>query len=425
VRWDTGRLVGLPRRHWRLTTALVLLAAGAAWAVPHLRAWRHLRAAQVHLERFRAAPARDHLRACLEAWPASPRVHLLASRAARLAGDFDEAEQHLRQAQRQGPALADEVVFEWALYRAARGDLGEVEEYLADRVRKAPDQAPLVWEALARGYLGTYRIADAVACLDRWLRVQPDFPPALALRGKVWMEGRAAKKALSDLERAVECDPADADARWDLALCLLDLHRDDRALPHLEHLRPLRPGDPEVLVRIARCFQMHGPTEQALPLLEAVLAEHPRHGLALRLRGQMALAAGSPTEAEVWLRQAVEVRPQDQQAQWALYQALLRQGKTADARTQMERAKRVEDQAELLAEITTRKMSKRPRDPAVHTELGILLIQMGQREAGSRWLLSALHLDQGYRPAHAALADHYQAEGDADRAAFHRQRANP
>jgi hypothetical protein len=38
-------------------------------------------------------------------------------------------------------------------------------------------------------------------------------------------------------------------------------------------------------------------------------------------------------------------------------------------------------------------------------------------------LLSALHLDPGYAPAHAALASHYQARGDTERAAFHRQQA--
>jgi tetratricopeptide (TPR) repeat protein len=411
-------------RRWRLALALILLVAGAAWARPQARAWYHLRAGRSALAGFRAAPAREHLRACLETWPSSARTHLLAGRAARLAGDFDEAEQHIQRARQLDQLPPEDVVFEWALLRAARGDLAVVEEYLAGR-QGEPEDAPLIWEALAQGYLRTYRFRDAVACLDRWLKRQPDFPPALALRGKVGLVGKAAKTALPDLEKALESDPANAEVRWDLILCLLDLQRDDKALPHLEHMRRLRPGDPEVLVRLARCYRMLGPAEQALPLLERVLAEHPRHGLALRLRGQMALAAKSLTEAETWLRQAVEILPQDQQAQWALYQALVQQGKTAEARTQLDRAKRVEDQAQLLEEITSRKMLQRPRDPSVHTELGILLIQMGHKEVGSRWLLSALRLDEEYRPAHAALADYYQAEGDDERAAYHRQRATP
>jgi tetratricopeptide (TPR) repeat protein len=393
------------------------------WAAPQARAWHHLRAAQSDLEHFRAAPARAHLRVCLEVWPSSARTHLLAARAARMAGAFDEAEEHLRQAQRLGQLPPEDVAFEWALYRAARGDLDEVDQYLEARARKNPGEVPLICEALTRGYLCTFRTLGAVGCADRWLRLQPDCLAALALRGKVWLAAHAADKGLPDLQRAVAGDPADAEARRDLALALLETRQDEKALPHLEHLRALRPGDPDILVRIARCHQTLGRTEEALALLDAVLAEHPRHGLALATRGQMALAAERFSEAEKWLRQAVEVVPQDHQAQWALYRALVQQGKKAEAGAQRGRAQQAEDRAEKLGEITTRKMSQRPHDPALHAELGVLLIQTGQKEVGKGWLESALGLDPGCRPAHAALADYYEAEGDAERAAYHRQRA--
>jgi Tfp pilus assembly protein PilF len=48
---------------------------------------------------------------------------------------------------------------------------------------------------------------------------------------------------------------------------------------------------------------------------------------------------------------------------------------------------------------------------------------MGQEELGERWLLSALHEDPSYQPAHAALADFYEKKGNQEDAAFHRQRA--
>jgi tetratricopeptide (TPR) repeat protein len=423
VRWDLARLSRLPRRHGRLTAAVLLLAGLAALATPHVRAWYHLRAARSDLERFRAAPAQAHLRTCLEVWPSSAQAHRLAARADRLAGAFDDAERHLRECQRLQQPPPEEVVFEWALLRAARGDLGDVEPYLEDRARKSPAEAPPVWEALAQGYRRTYRTLDAVACLDRWLKRQPDSVPALALRGKVWLQGKAAKRALPDLQQAVAGDPADAEARWDLALCLLQAGRFDEAIPHLEQERALRPGDPEVLVHLARCHHMLGRAEQALPILEAVLAEHPGHGLALRTRGQVALSAGSPADAEKWLRQAVEALPYDCQAHWALHRSLLQQEKAPEAKAQLKRAQQVEDQVERLGEITTRAMSERPHDPALHCELGLLLLEMGHKEVGYRWLLSALRLEEGYRPAHAALADYYQAEGDADRAAQHRRQA--
>jgi tetratricopeptide (TPR) repeat protein len=422
VRWDPGRLARLPRRYWPVTAALVLLA-GAAWSAPHLRAWWHLRAARSDLARFHAGPAREHLRVCLHAWPASARTHLLASRAARLAGDFEDAEQHLRQAQRLEQLPADDVVFEWALLRATAGDLVEVDQFLESRLRKDPAEAPLIWEALGQGYLRTYRISDALACLDRWLQHQPDCVPALLLRGKVWLKARAPAKGLPDLQKAVAADPTHAATRWYLALSLMEARRWSEAVPHLEELRAWRPQDPEILVRLAACHHLLGRAEPARVLLDTVLAEHPAHGLALRTRGQVEMADGSPAEAEKWLRQALAVLPHDYQTFWALYRALLRQDKTAEANVCMLRATEEEDRATRLGDLLTHQMSGRPLDPALHCELGVLLLQIDQKEEGAGWLLSALRLDAGYRPAHAALADYYQARGDASRAADHRRQA--
>jgi predicted Zn-dependent protease len=168
---------------------------------------------------------------------------------------------------------------------------------------------------------------------------------------------------------------------------------------------------------------MLGQREQARQTLEAVLAEHPEHGVALRTRGQLALMDGQAAEAEKWLREAVCVLPNDYLANWVLNQSLRQQNKTAEAQVQLERAQRLKDDRERLAELTTRHMSERPHDPAIHCELGTLLIRTGHAETGLLWLHSALRQDANYRPAHTALADFYQAKGDTDRAAYHRQRA--
>ena len=50
----------------------------------------------------------------------------------------------------------------------------------------SPAQAALISEALAEGYQRTYRILDALACLNRWLEHEPDNPQALFLRGNVY-----------------------------------------------------------------------------------------------------------------------------------------------------------------------------------------------------------------------------------------------
>jgi predicted Zn-dependent protease len=97
-----GWVLRFPQQTWAaavghpLWTALVALvvAAGAGIGV-----WQYAlyqwRAAELAVKEDRPAEAQDRLKFCLRVWPRSPDVHLLAARAARLAGDLSDAETHL------------------------------------------------------------------------------------------------------------------------------------------------------------------------------------------------------------------------------------------------------------------------------------------------------------------------------------------
>ena len=120
---------------------------------------------------------------------------------------------------------------------------------------------------------------------------------------------------------------------------------------------------------------------------------------------------------------AVRAAPEDYQANFGLGQVLSEEGKDAEAKEQLARAERIKDRNERFGEIITRDMSMLPRDPALHAELGRLLLEMGHKEAGERWLLSALSLDPRLWAAHAALADYYNSQGDSEKAEEHRRQA--
>jgi tetratricopeptide (TPR) repeat protein len=404
-----------------ITLLVVLLLLGLGG--PQAWAWSQLHAARSDLARYHPEAAQGHLASCLRVWPGSVEAHLLASRAARQRGDFGEAEQQLRACQRLLDGTSDDVALEWALLQAAGGNLDEVEQFLQARTDETPELARLVWEALAEGYIRRYRILDAMACLDHWLQLDPDNLRARELRGLAYQNGKSAVKGADDFQRVLEQDPTREDTRWRLVLCLLSMGSYDQALGHLEQIARRRPDDPEVQVRVARCHSMLGRGDQARQLLDAVLAAHPEHGLALRTRGQLALADRQPERAERWLREAARLWPNDYQAQWLLYQALQQQNKGEEAKAQLARTEEVKDRAERLGELTSRKLSEQPLDPALHYEMGVLLLRSGQPAAAENWLLRALSLDPDYRPAHAALADYYAGRGDAGRAAEHRRQA--
>ncbi len=418
------------RRNRTAQRLLVLLIVGDVLALllfagRHASAWYHLREGRAALENYHTAEARAHLDACLRIWSSQPTVHLLAARAARRAGDGAAAQVHLDRCQSLQGKSSPELLLEWALFQASRGggDLDRVEDFLRKRAENEVEHAPLIWEALAEGYIVMYRLLDARACLDRWLVAQPDNVQAHVIYGKVWRQLGAAQKAADEYTRVVELDPTRAeDRRW-LAICFSKIGRYADALEHFQYLRRSQPLDVELLVNIARCQHDVGQTEDARMNIESVLAEHPDHGQALLLRGRIALAQREPAAAEQWLRQAVHASPHEYLPSWLLVQALQEQAKDAEAKEQAARAEEIKDLEEHIADVSRRKMSVRPFDPALHCELGVLLLRQGHKEVGESWLQSALHLDPNYAPALAALADFYQQQGDDEKAAYYRARA--
>src|SRR5438067_8801025 len=173
------------RRLTGLVLVLLALACVGAYRVGwHLWALSHSRAAQRALQRYDLTAAQAHLALCLEVWPDSAETHFLAARTARRAGDEDEMRLQLRECSRLGwPEKALDL--ERDMDRAQRGDLDPVEGELLAVVRQGGDDELFALEALAQGYLRTYRLAEASHGLDRLLEAEPEHAPVPRPRGQV------------------------------------------------------------------------------------------------------------------------------------------------------------------------------------------------------------------------------------------------
>jgi tetratricopeptide (TPR) repeat protein len=339
----------------------------------------------------------------LTVWPDSAETYLLASRAARRAGDPQLAEQYLRNCQRLERLPSEATVVEWALLRASQGDLDQTEDFLQERVRKFPDMAPLVWEALAEGYTRTCRVVEALRCLNNWLERQPDNLGGLLLRGNLHWQVKANAKAAEDYQRVVQLDPDQGQARRRLAIALLEVGRYREALAHLEQLHQRYPEEQDLVVRMARCHNRLGNFVQCRDLLAAVLQRYPDHGLALRTRGEFAFQDGNNDEGRRWLREAARVMPEDYQTHFLLHRCLEALG-NSEAEAELEIAQRIRDRTERIDDITTHLLSARPRDADLQAELGSLLIAAGNRDVGVSWLHSALRLNPEHPRARETLA---------------------
>jgi predicted Zn-dependent protease len=388
---------------------LSLLAAAIALAGPRLRAWYHLHEARRELERYHNPQAIRHLHVCLQVWPNDPDVTLLAARAARRARGYAEAERLLARHQ-QARGLDSAGSFEQLLLSVERR-VDQTAEACWRHVEQGHPDASLLLEALTRGYLWQYRLAEARACLNRWLQDEPDNAQALCLEGLFHLDyAHARGPATTSFRRAVELDPEHEEARLGLVKCLLEAHEFAEAAEHLEYLWKSQPENLGVLVDLAECRDALGDRAEATRILDEVLARQPEFAAALALRGRLAFESGQPEQAEGWLRKAVVHDPSNHRARFNLASCLRQNGKHEEADQQQQRLQQLEDDLARFHEIVTKDMLQRPNDPALQAALGRLLLRGGQRDEGLRWLHSALRLDPQNAAARDALAEYYRKE---------------
>lgn len=404
--------------------ALACLLIGGVFVSFHGWAWYHFAAGQHALKDHQNESALAHLKQCRRVWSRSTQALLLSARAERRLGQFDKAEQHLDECRKiAGSDISEEVAFEWALQRAALGDLRSVEGSLQSRLLNQPAEAPLIWEALADGYRRNYRMPEALRCLDTWLHFEPDNTHALFLRGEVHRQVGALSRAREEYRRVVELDPDHREARRHLARCLVQVGRYQEAAEYLDSLLHQTPDDPDLLTLKARSQYDLGQRQEGTALLDKALRAQPDYGPALRERGRLALAAEQFAEAEKWFRQAQQVLPYNYEVNWGLYQAMQSLGKTDQAKEQFAKAQQLKNAYERIHEIQTHEMTQRPADPALHAELGEMLVQTGQPDLGEYWLLSSLQIDPKLAAAHFALARLYAERGQTAQAEQHRREA--
>jgi tetratricopeptide (TPR) repeat protein len=403
-----------------LVLALLGLLGGGAWYLGR-QVWadHHFRAAQLALKRRDFAAAGDHLAVCLRVWPRDLAAHVLAARAARRAGDLAEAERRLDHCAGL-PGLSGDLELERALLRAQRGELAAVEPFLLAHLRADAADAVLVCEVLAPAYHAAYRLDEALACLNLWEVLEPDYARVPYLKGDIFERKRGRAEARDCYRRAVELGPDRTEARIALARAQLLLDHAEAAWEQLAVLNERAPDAPEVRRLTVRCLRLLGRTDEARARLGAALARAPEDGDLLFEHGMLELAAGRPAEAEPWLRRANEKRPSERELLYQLALCLERNGKTAEAHQVRDRLKQAEADLGRLNEVV-RLIAGQPRDAGLRCEAGQLMMGNGYPDEGRRWLESALAIDPRHGPSHQALAGYYQKNGDAARAEFHRR----
>lgn len=397
----------LLRRHPILALGLVCLvsvglyhAGWQAWAEWHHRAGREDMLARRHIS------ARAHFKLCLEVRPKSSAIHLDLARAERRAGSLAEAEHWLMAAERLGA----DVRRERSLLRAQQGDLAEDEAELRRAADRDATEAPIILDALARGYLENYRLDDAHQCLEALLRHRPDDAQACFWHGDVHERRNHLADAKRDFMRALEIDADFDEARVRLGRLLLRSGEADHAAEQFTSILEEQPGERAAWLGLARCRVCQGNPEAAEKILDRVLIDHPDCAEALCERGKLALQSGRQAEAEAYLLRAWQTAPYERETAYNLYQCLLQGSKTVQAREYLLQVERITADLDRVR-VLTAAICERPSDPDPRCEVGIILMRNRQEKEGARWLVTALQADSRHRPTLQALAHFYRRTG--------------
>src|SRR5262249_36402544 len=135
--------------------------------------------------------------------------------------------------------------------------------------RANAEQQYVILEALSQGLTKTYRLKEALACLDRMLVLQPESTYALRRRAWVCTQLGQQDQAEADYRRAVAIDPEDATARLGLAQILLNVRRNHtEASAHFQSLWS-QEKSAAVALGLAQSWRQIGRGANARQLLES------------------------------------------------------------------------------------------------------------------------------------------------------------
>ncbi len=370
-----------PRVRWGrlLAYAFVALGIGYGAYVGGRYAWGtyHFRRAQEAVRRHDFAGAEAELAQCRWAWPADPDTWLLSARTARRDRKYDEADRFLAAYEKMGGAR-EEVVLERTLARVQRGETGNNRDrQLLAFVDKGLPETPLILEALAQGYVNTFRLVEAGPCLDRLVAVEPENGDAYVLRGWIREQLGHIDEARADYERGLELSPNNDFGRICYAESLLRWFLWDEAAPHFEEYLRRHPGNGDATLGLAACYRQLNRPDEAARLLEPLIAQSPPSARALAEKGRLAVSRGQDTEAERWFTRAVERLPHDRLLNSDLYLCLSRQGKKEEAAKRLAVLTRIEQDGERLQTLQLR-LNAEPKDLDAACDLVELLIRNGR-----------------------------------------------
>jgi len=177
--------------------------------------------------------------------------------------------------------------------------------------------------ARATAAMGAGRLAEAVAALERLVRVRPDFAAAHSDLGTLLGRLGRGEDAVAAFRRAVALDPGFARAWSNLGNILKDLGQGAEAVAAHRRAVALEPGLAEAWSNLGAALKGQGDLDEAVAAYRQALALRPGLADAWTNLGNALLAQGATDGAIDAQRKAIALRPDYAEAHNNLGAALL------------------------------------------------------------------------------------------------------
>jgi Tfp pilus assembly protein PilF len=230
------------------------------------------------------------------------------------------------------------------------------------------------------------------------------------------------------LRQAVQADPSDFAAHFDLALALSLQQKDDEAIRELRRTLELKPGLYQGDLNLGTLLLRNKRAAEAVPVLKEAAGLKPQEARVNLLYAQALYDTSDLTQAEQYYRVAIGLDTKSAAAQSGLAHVLLKDAKPAEAQLYFRAAAALDsrykdDLLELAAEYEKSKMipeaaalyKEFPENTAAKERLGQLLIANGNFVAAIPALEAAVKESPSV-PNRLALADAYKINKQVDKA---------
>jgi tetratricopeptide (TPR) repeat protein len=418
-------------RRMLLSTGLILLSIAVLlfafrdrileeWT---LRSARHL----LHITNLdSAAIAKRRLNALVQKHQhVSAETHYLLGRAQRRTGEIEQAFESLTQAEADGWDAA-EIELQRHLAMIQRGHIDQKNARF-DRLllqNSSDDIAYEIYEAMARGYMFSYRFHDALHCLNFWTDwCQTAVDPRL-WRATLWEQTEQWDQAIAEYRQIMRLDLTNLSSRQSLARILLtQMNKPEEAYSVLTDSLELDADNALTQIGLASCERHLARPEESERRLRALLKQPlsttERSSVNQEL-GQVLLDRREVSEAIELLKSVVEADPLNSAAHYSLGTAYSWQGVAELASEHLEQSRQLTEQFARLTNITA-ELVNHPENADLRWEAGQILMDRGLHTEGAGWMATALIYQPDHQKTHASLARYYETvRPDAERAKKHR-----